>query len=294
MRLHPWIISALIALPLVSAPTLLCAEVITYRVEGVVSEESQIASAGSTVVGYFSYKDDLPVYLAFPGSVSYGYSSNVFPDPHPSDVYFQFYFDKIPVFSRDHYTRVLIYNDYNFNNPGIPTFDAFILYGTRLYSPEITLPLALELQLHLRDTDSSIYTSTALPPEAPHLNELEIASVITLGAVQANITSITRINNGDLNGDGFVGIDDLSILLNHWNQDVTLGDRLSGDSSSDGYVGIDDLNTVLNNWNAGTPANAAENIPEPGTACLLMVGAVAGLRRRGRQGNDSTPCVKCV
>ncbi len=60
--------------------------------------------------------------------------------------------------------------------------------------------------------------------------------------------------DGDLNGDGFVGLDDLDLVLGNWNQNVTPGDKLSGDPSGDGFVGLDDLDIVLGNWNAGTPA----------------------------------------
>ena len=63
---------------------------------------------------------------------------------------------------------------------------------------------------------------------------------------------------GDLNGDGYVGLDDLQPILDHWNQDVTVGDPMQGDvagpggTAPDGYVGLDDLQPVLDNWNTGT------------------------------------------
>jgi hypothetical protein len=56
---------------------------------------------------------------------------------------------------------------------------------------------------------------------------------------------------GDLNFDGFVGVDDLNSVLVQWNQRVTPNDLAAGDPSGDGFVGVDDLNTVLVNWNAG-------------------------------------------
>ena len=84
---------------------------------------------------------------------------------------------------------------------------------------------------------------------------------------------------GDLNGDGFVGIGDLNIVLGNWNQNVTAGDPLQGDPSNDGFVGIDDLNTVLGNWNSGTPP-AATAVPEPASLTLLGIASVAALRRR--------------
>ncbi len=82
---------------------------------------------------------------------------------------------------------------------------------------------------------------------------------------------------GDLNHDGFVGIDDLNIVLSHWNQTVLTGDTLRGDPTGDGFVGIDDLNAVLGNWNVGTPplGDASTNIPEPTSfVCLGLASAI--------------------
>lgn len=75
----------------------------------------------------------------------------------------------------------------------------------------------------------------------------------------------------DLNGDGFVGIDDLNIVLGNWNQNVPPANPLA-DPSGDGFVGIDDLNEVLGNWNVGTPPVLTNSIPEPTTSviCLLV------------------------
>ncbi len=82
---------------------------------------------------------------------------------------------------------------------------------------------------------------------------------------------------GDLDADGFVGINDLNIVLANWNQNVPPGDPLA-DPSGDGFVGIDDLTTVLGNWNAGTPPG--NNAPEPASVALLGLGLVIVNRRR--------------
>jgi hypothetical protein len=87
------------------------------------------------------------------------------------------------------------------------------------------------------------------------------------------------IIDGDLDGDGFVGIADLNIVLGVWNQNVTPGDKLQGDPSGDGFVGIDDLNFVLGNWNAGTPP-ATTSVPEPASLALIVIGGALGLQRR--------------
>ncbi len=101
------------------------------------------------------------------------------------------------------------------------------------------------------------------------------------------LVPLTSID-GDLDGDGFVGIDDLNLVLGNWNQQVAARDPQKGDPSGDGFVGIDDLNVVLGNWNAGTPpgAEASTHIPEPGS--LLLVGGmlvmISNRRRSAPQG----------
>ncbi len=84
---------------------------------------------------------------------------------------------------------------------------------------------------------------------------------------------------GDLNGDGFVGLDDLDIVLSNWNQTVPPGNPLA-DPSGDGFVGLDDLDLVLSNWNAGSPPPAGQiSIPEPATLIVLGLTGLALIRR---------------
>jgi len=93
---------------------------------------------------------------------------------------------------------------------------------------------------------------------------------------------------GDLDGDGHVGLSDLDLILNHWNQEVTPGDWSMGDGSGDGFVGLRDLDGVLKAWNQGTPpTDATAHIPEPGALAIGCLGASALIRQRGyrtRQG----------
>lgn len=88
----------------------------------------------------------------------------------------------------------------------------------------------------------------------------------------APVTVIT----GDLDGDGFVGITDLNLVLSNWNLNVPVADG-AADPSGDGFIGIEDLNIVLGNWNAGVPPTSV--IPEPAGAAMLLLGSLALLRR---------------
>ena len=87
---------------------------------------------------------------------------------------------------------------------------------------------------------------------------------------------------GDIDGDGFVGINDLNFVLSHWNQNVPVGDHTQGDlaGNGDGFVGIDDLNVLLSNWNVGTPPSTPSSlVPEPTTALLVSFACPLLFRR---------------
>lgn len=88
--------------------------------------------------------------------------------------------------------------------------------------------------------------------------------------------------DGDLNSDGFVGVEDLNLVLGNWNLNVPPGD-LRADPTHDGFVGIEDLNLVLGNWNSGSPPSEGGAIPEPATAALLGVGILTIARRYQRR-----------
>ncbi len=114
------------------------------------------------------------------------------------------------------------------------------------------------------------------------------AAGLSIDLSQLMTTGVIRVVPliGDLDGDGFVGITDLNILLANWNQNVTPGNLLAGDMSGDGFVGIEDLNGVLGTWNAAVPPPASASgtaIPEPGGAALLGIVGMALSARRNRR-----------
>ena len=97
---------------------------------------------------------------------------------------------------------------------------------------------------------------------------------LRIGDSWESVTStITPPIPGDLDSDGFVGIDDLNIVLGAWNQNVPPANPLA-DPSGDGFVGIDDLNAVLGNWNAGAPP-VGSTVPEPTSFLVLTIGMMA-------------------
>ncbi|MDC0935721.1 hypothetical protein OAS39_05505 [Pirellulales bacterium] len=83
---------------------------------------------------------------------------------------------------------------------------------------------------------------------------------------------------GDLNGDDYVGSDDMDIVKSFWGQSVTPGDLLSGDPSGDGFVGGDDFDLLREFWGLGTPPPAASSslvVPEPGALAMLTMSGLA-------------------
>ncbi len=128
---------------------------------------------------------------------------------------------------------------------------------------------------------SGTFSTIQLPGLADHLS-WNTSQLYTTG-----VLFVTRAL-ADLNGDGFVGQDDLGIILGSWGQNVPPGEWNLGDSSGDGFVGQDDLNTVLSDWGQGTPPGmvAATPVPEPQTRLLWITGfaccAVAGRLGSGR------------
>ena len=79
----------------------------------------------------------------------------------------------------------------------------------------------------------------------------------------------------DLNSNGFVDFEDLTILLANWNKDVAveLGNLVEPDIT---VVNFDDLTVLLADWTGPGPgaspqdALGAEAVPEPSSLALLI------------------------
>ncbi len=84
---------------------------------------------------------------------------------------------------------------------------------------------------------------------------------------------------GDITLDGKIGLQDLNVILQQWNQNVTSG-IYQGDVTGNGFVGLDDLDVVLFNWNfAGSSPSSDFSVPEPAGIMLLLLGCTGMLIR---------------
>lgn len=115
-------------------------------------------------------------------------------------------------------------------------------------------------------------------------NNTALFNNVTFIADLAEYRDQILVYNGDLTGDQTVDVDDLDLVLSRFGRSVQAGHYELGDGTGDGLVGIDDLNLVLRNWTAPGPPPTLEaalaSVPEPGSAGLLALGALALLRRR--------------
>ena len=97
-------------------------------------------------------------------------------------------------------------------------------------------------------------------------------------ALNSSLLVAISTDTPDLNGDGFVGLEDLEVLLANWGG--AGGTPGVGDANGDNAVNNLDLDIVIANWGEGElPAGV---IPEPGSLALLLVGGLALGRRRRR------------
>ncbi len=176
---------------------------------------------------------------------------------------------------------------------------------TNLYNVSVSSDFGIFNPIHASDvvwfaTDSTLATLSGLPlpdgtiigdpgfmydGESESFLQDDLTFIFQVdpfgGAFTSDLVYFTGFPDitGDLDGDGFVGITDLNIILGVWNLFVPPNDPRA-DPSGDGFVGIDDLNTVLGNWNAGAPPASA--LPEPGTVAVVGMALGVGVLRRVR------------
>jgi hypothetical protein len=107
---------------------------------------------------------------------------------------------------------------------------------------------------------------------------LGTTAATTVSPGQAYFDNVTLIPllSGDLNIDGFVGQDDLNIVLSNWGQTVMASQWGLGDPSGDGFVGQDDLNDVLAGWGQGAAAvvSSYKSVAEPTSMLMLTMAGI--------------------
>ena len=149
--------------------------------------------------------------------------------------------------------------------PGVyPTAGAPLGIGTRWDGRESFPGVIDEVNMYDAALDGSVFQS--------HLNELA-----------------TTAPPSDLTGDGFIDFDDLTILLAHWDQDVSAGQGNLVDPLNT-RIDFQDLTFLLADWTGpgpvGSPKAALgeEPVPEPSSLVLALVASfgVCCWRRRRR------------
>ena len=122
---------------------------------------------------------------------------------------------------------------------------------------------------------ATLYIPTGSAPQLSYTGALSFSyggGTVERGSLQAG----APLMPGDANGDGKVDINDLTIVLTHYNKSGVIWSQ--GDANGDGKVDINDLTIVLTNYNrtAGLGSGLA-TVPEPSTLVLLGVGALAAV-----------------
>jgi hypothetical protein len=143
--------------------------------------------------------------------------------------------------------------------------------GTIAAASLASLPDNLDLGCRANGSASGSYYTNAFNGA---LDELRIFNFAANGFNVNDTFPQTQLHSGDANEDGRVDINDLTIVLAHYNQ--TGMTWTQGEFTGDGTVDINDLTIVLSNYGwTGTYSGVMKAVPEPASLVLLGAGALA-------------------
>jgi len=150
-----------------------------------------------------------------------------------------------------------------------PEYDQLVVHGTAQLAGTLEVALGDGYDPDAGDSfvviDAEQYAGAfddVLLPELLAGRFWDLSELDTAGTLH-----VTDQLRGDLDGDGFIGLGDLDVLLANWGQTTS-----TGDVSGDGIVSTADLDIVRANWGLGTAP--AGNVPEPGSAAALAIGGL--------------------
>jgi hypothetical protein len=199
---------------------------------------------------------------------------------------------------------------------GVPVYDTLgfaIAFGSSgLYQPELQAPINGN-QFGLEETTGvytgSDYTGTGIPNETvggPNLATVAYgASTLTnsqwafiatgngttASAIYGLSSVITVPLPGDVNHDGIVNGQDISVIASHWLNTGTGANDPPGDANGDGIVNGQDISIVASHWlqGVGGSSGGAMVLPEPSTFILAALTGLALLATGKRYAQRSRP-----
>ena len=154
-------------------------------------------------------------------------------------------------------------------------FTDFLLSGTGTISNGSTL-LSVAAQLQAGATGTyqiAAYLNQSSPESTTFYSGLDGSdNPLAIAGMGFQNGAVGVAMPGDANLDGRVNINDLSIVLVHYNQ--TGMPWAQGEFTGSGTVDINDLSIVLAHYNQtlGSSVAAAAAVPEPSTLLLVLVG----------------------
>ncbi|MEZ6190641.1 MAG: PEP-CTERM sorting domain-containing protein [Phycisphaerales bacterium] len=134
------------------------------------------------------------------------------------------------------------------------------------------------------DGTQRVYRFTGLSTGDDQVLSIDLNDFLQDNAVGSvpglDVANITEFHVQGTFGNGEPGLA-MDLTLDNLSIGAASGIALLGDIDGDGFVGIADLNIILGEWNLGTPPSVV--VPEPASAALLGIGLAATLRRNGRR-----------